>query len=57
MLKIHIKNTKDKYIYHIFVFANKNAFTRKWLTKDSFKLEDLMKVIQDIFRMEKVTYP
>lgn len=51
-----VKNTKDRHMFHILVFSNKKAFPRKWLTKDSFKMEDLIKLIQDIFMMENLTY-
>lgn len=51
-----VKGPGNKYMYNILILASKKAITRRWLTKDSPTVEDWIKVVQDIFIMEKLTF-
>lgn len=44
-------------MYNILLLASKKAITKRWLAKDSPTIEDWLKVVQDIFVMEKLTFP
>lgn len=50
------KGPENKYMYNILLLSSKKAITRKWLVKDSPTIEDWIKVVQDIFIMEKLTF-
>lgn len=43
-------------MYNILLLAGKKAITRNWLVKDSPTVGDWIKVVQDIFIMEKLTF-
>lgn len=51
-----VKGSQHKYMYNILLLASKKAITRRWLTKDPPTVKDWIKVVQDIFVMEKLTF-
>lgn len=51
-----VKGAENKYMYNILLLASKKAITRNWLTKNPPTVEDWIKVVQVIFKMEKVTF-
>ena len=51
-----VKGSEDIYMYNILLLASKKTITRKWLLKDSPTVEDWIKVVQDIFVMERLTF-
>lgn len=48
---------ENVWMYNILLLASKKAITKRWLAKDSPTIEDWLKVVQDIFVMEKLTFP
>lgn len=51
-----VKGPKNKYIYNILSLASKKAITRNWLSKNSPMVGDWIKVVQDIFKVEKIPF-
>ena len=51
-----VKGPDNRYMYNILLLASTKAITRKWLVKDSPTIEDWIRVVKDIFTMEKLTY-
>ncbi len=51
-----VKGFESKYMYNILLLASKKAITRRWLTKDPPSVKDWIRVVQDIFEMEKLTF-
>lgn len=50
------KGSEHKYMYNILRLASKEVITRRWLTKEPPTVKDRIKVVQDIFVMEKLTF-
>lgn len=51
-----VKGPENRYMYNILLLASTKAITRKWLVKDSPTIEDWIRVVKDIFTMEKLTF-
>lgn len=50
-----VMGLENKYMYSILLLESKKAIRRKWLT-DTPTLEDWVSVVQDIFKMESLTF-
>lgn len=47
--------SKEKKLLYILLAASKKASTRKWLQPEQPKIEDFINIVQDIYKMEKLS--
>lgn len=51
-----ITNSGDQYMLRIMLIASKKAITRKWLKTEVPKMDDWVKVMHNIYTVEKLTF-
>lgn len=49
-------DNRDKKLLHILLAASKKAITRRWLKPEQPRNEDWINIVQEIYKMEKVTF-
>jgi len=49
-------SVRDKYLLKILLTASKKAITKKWLVKDPPTKGEWINIVNDLFRMERLTF-